>query len=207
MGCCGRSFYTRNRTNGLSGTWRLFRPIYATIFDVCDVFDFFDFLDFWEARRHLVRPWSPKTWCHLVVVWGVLRPPAPGASCWGSLTRCSQMTPPLHQAICAGSNRRSLARHADALYQPVWTSWLPVGRAHICAWDRWQLLLCRVRGHLMPARRAQRCGRTPKCMIKDPIGSGMHCALSCKADTDCGEAAHCDTTYGPASAPGTTSAA
>ena len=50
-----------------------------------------------DVTRDLVRPWTPKTWCHLlwgVGVGGVLRPQAPGASCWGSLTRCSQMAHP-----------------------------------------------------------------------------------------------------------------
>jgi len=39
---------------------------------------------------------------------------------------------------------------------------------------------------------------TPKCMVKDPVGTGMHCALSCKSDSDCGAIGKCSTAYGPA---------
>ena len=39
---------------------------------------------------------------------------------------------------------------------------------------------------------------TPKCMVKDPVGQGMHCALSCKADADCGANGVCSQSYGPA---------
>ena len=39
---------------------------------------------------------------------------------------------------------------------------------------------------------------TPACMVKDPIGTGMHCALSCKADAECGAHGTCSTAFGPA---------
>jgi len=38
---------------------------------------------------------------------------------------------------------------------------------------------------------------TPKCLIKDPVGNGMHCALSCKDDSECGTNGKCSVTYGP----------
>jgi len=38
---------------------------------------------------------------------------------------------------------------------------------------------------------------TPKCLIKDPIGSDMHCALSCKDDSECGANGKCSVAYGP----------
>jgi len=39
---------------------------------------------------------------------------------------------------------------------------------------------------------------TPKCMIRDLVGAGMHCALACKSDSDCGANGKCSTVYGPA---------
>jgi hypothetical protein len=93
---CSRSFYTRNRTNGLGATWRLFRPIYATIFDVFDVFDFFDFLDFLEARRHLVYgPGHPRPGA--TCWWGVGGPQTPSTRCqllWVADAMVSDAPPP-----------------------------------------------------------------------------------------------------------------
>jgi hypothetical protein len=34
-------------------------------------------------------------------------------------------------------------------------------------------------------------------MVKDLIGTGMHCALLCKADAECGSHGSCSTTFGP----------
>ena len=49
-----------------------------------------------------------------------------------------------------------------------------------------------------PPDKPQGVTATPKCMVKDLIGMGMHCALSCKADSECGENGKCSTAYGPA---------
>ena len=37
---------------------------------------------------------------------------------------------------------------------------------------------------------------TPNCMVRDPIGSGYHCALACSADAECATGAACNTVYG-----------
>jgi hypothetical protein len=39
----------------------------------------------------------------------------------------------------------------------------------------------------------------PVCAIRDPVGTGMHCALICKADAECGptNASVCDQTFTP----------
>ena len=34
-------------------------------------------------------------------------------------------------------------------------------------------------------------------MIRDPVGTGMHCALQCTTDGECGQRGHCSTVFGP----------
>jgi hypothetical protein len=76
---------------------------------------------------------------------------------------------------------------ADVAVAPTGGAYYPLAYVIACVRDNW-----------CPPDKPVGVAATPVCMVKDPIGSGYHCALSCKADADCGAHGTCSTAFGPA---------
>ena len=125
--------------------------------DVFDVSDVSDVLDFFEARSILYDPGPPRpgarcggegcVWVEVVRVWEegewvcvwgvggggwgvVFGPPAPGASCWWSLMRCSQMVPPYTW------EQSARALMADDHVRP-WMTFVAMAMHAIHGWPSW----------------------------------------------------------------------
>jgi hypothetical protein len=76
------------------------------------------FLDFLEARRHLVRPWTPKTWCHLLVGGG---PQTPSTRCQLLEVADAMLSDgtPLHKAICTAGSKPQASHPRCLAVHPV----------------------------------------------------------------------------------------